>query len=157
MDTVDKKTRSRIMASVGQKNTKPEMLLRSALHKRGFRYRLNDKSLTGSPDLVFPKYGAAIFVHGCFWHAHDCRKTKPASNKRYWNKKLNDNKARDARKVDQLLEAGWRVLIVWECAIVGKSDWDFAKVVSAVVKWLEKNRRYGEIDRYLKVRGSIHK
>lgn len=152
MDTVDKKTRSRIMASVGQKNTKPEIILRSALHKRGFRYRLNDKKLPGSPDMVFPKYSAVIFVHGCFWHAHDCRKTKPASNKRYWNKKFDGNKARDNMKVNQLLEAGWRVLIVWECAIVSKSDCDFAKVVLAVAKWLEKEKRYGEMDRSLKVR-----
>lgn len=133
------------MASVGQKNTKPEMLLRSALHKRGFRYRVNDKSQAGSPDLVFPKYSAAIFVHGCFWHAHGCRNTKPASNKRYWNKKLDDNKVRDERKVEQLLEAGWRVLVVWECFIEKQYKISTVCVCDEVVEWLESNKKFGEL------------
>ena len=118
MDTVDKTTRSRIMSSVRQKNTGPELTLRKALHKLGLRYRLNDKSLPGSPDIVFPRFKAVVFVHGCFWHRHGCRATTtPRTNVDYWSEKFDENIARDRRYIEALLNAGWRVAIVWECAL----------------------------------------
>jgi DNA mismatch endonuclease, patch repair protein len=138
MDTVDKKTRSKIMAAVGQKNTKPEMALRKVLHAIGFRYVINDKRLPGSPDLVFPKYHAAIFVHGCFWHRHGCKySTLPKTKKEFWEEKFEANKKRDRRKISDLRKLGWKVKIVWECQVKGKSD-HVLKKVSAIAEWLKK-------------------
>src|ERR1700739_1924828 len=100
MDTVDKATRSRIMSRVGQKDTGAETVLRSMLHKAGFRYRLYDRTLPGSPDLVLPRFGAVIFVHGCYWHLHGCYKsTVPKSRRTFWTEKFNANRQRDARNI----------------------------------------------------------
>ena len=111
-------TRSRIMSSVRQKNTTPELIVRRILHAAGFRFRLHDRRLPGTPDLVLKKYKVTIFVHGCFWHFHqNCRYSKiPASNSAFWLDKLEKNVARDYRKTSQLLENHWRVIVVWECA-----------------------------------------
>ncbi len=146
MDTVDKKTRSRIMASVKQKNTGPEIQLRRILHRLGLRYKLNDSKLPGSPDLVFPRFNAVIFVHGCFWHAHKgCKfSTKPSSRRDYWENKFKANIKRDKKKCDELLKSGWRVLVVWECAIKGKRNRDLEKMGIGVMKWLYSNYRYKE-------------
>jgi DNA mismatch endonuclease (patch repair protein) len=129
MDTVDTKTRSKIMKSVPQKNTKPEMRLRKALHGMGFRYRLHDKKLPGSPDLVFPKYKAVIFVHGCFWHRHGCKQTTtPTTREYFWKTKFEANVERVEKNVSDLESAGWRVMTVWECElekdrVSGPLDW----------------------------------
>ena len=123
MDTVDKKTRSRIMASVAQKDTGAEMRLRRILHRQGLRYRLHDRRLPGSPDIVFPRFKSVVFVHGCFWHRHNCKySTEPSSNKDFWDTKFKDNKERDARNIEALKKSGWRVLIVWECEIKYMTD-----------------------------------
>jgi len=116
-DTVSKKVRSKIMASVRQKGTGPELIVRSLLHRMGFRFRLHRKDLPGTPDIVLPKYRAALFVHGCFWHQHPgCPKSRrPASNTEYWNRKLDENIERDRLKSDELKRSGWRVLVVWQC------------------------------------------
>ena len=123
VDIVDAETRSRMMRNIRGKDTKPELLLRRALHARGFRYRLHQKGLPGRPDLVFPKYRAAVFVHGCFWHRHPgCPKaTTPATRTDFWQNKFAENTARDRRNIDQLQEAGWRVLVVWECELARSS------------------------------------
>ena len=137
MDTVDKKTRSHIMSSVGQKDTGPETLLRSALHKAGLRYRLHDRKLSGSPDLVFPGFRAVIFVHGCYWHSHGCYKsTIPKSRREFWENKFSTNRARDERNVVLLRERGWRVMIVWECILVGKQAMPRDGVMEYVRGWL---------------------
>lgn len=118
MDTVNKATRSKIMRSVPQRGTTPEIRLRKALHRRGFRYRVNDKRLPGSPDIVFPKYHAVIFVHGCFWHRHGCKyTTTPSTRKEFWAAKFKANVERDKRNEEKLIELGWRVLVIWECEI----------------------------------------
>jgi DNA mismatch endonuclease (patch repair protein) len=118
MDTVNKATRSKIMRSVPQRGTTPEIRLRKALHRRGFRYRINDKRLPGSPDIVFPKYHAVIFVHGCFWHRHGCKyTTTPSTRKEFWAAKFKANVERDKRNEEKLRELGWRVLVIWECEI----------------------------------------
>lgn len=146
MDTVDALTRSRIMASVGQKNTGAEILLRKALHRIGLRYRLHAKALPGSPDLVFPKYRAVVFVHGCYWHAHGCyRSTMPKSRQTFWREKFMANKMRDRKKADALRESGWRVMTVWECALKGKTSRPLEDIAEAVEAWLRGREVSGEI------------
>ena len=109
--------RSRIMRAIKSKDTKPEMLTRRTVHGMGYRYRLHRKDLPGKPDLVFPSRRKAIFVHGCFWHGHDCPhgSRTPKSNREYWVAKIGRNRERDAQSEAALKQAGWRVLIVWEC------------------------------------------
>lgn len=135
VDIVDAETRSRMMRSIRGKDTKPELLLRRALHAFGFRYRLHQKGLPGRPDLVFPKYRAAVFVHGCFWHRHPgCPKaTTPATREDFWRSKFAENTARDRRNIDRLQSAGWRVLVVWECELARGA---LAPAVQQVVDWL---------------------
>ena len=118
-DVVDKQTRSRMMSGIKGANTKPELMLRRALHKRGFRFRIHDRRLPGRPDIVLPKWRVVIEVRGCFWHRHEgCPKaTTPATNVDFWQEKFLLNVKRDKANCDALLADGWRVLIVWECAI----------------------------------------
>jgi DNA mismatch endonuclease, patch repair protein len=117
-DIVDKATRSRMMSGIRSRNTRPEMKVRSALHRAGFRFRLHDRKLPGKPDLVFPKYHAVLFVHGCYWHRHDgCRiASTPSTNRELWLGKFEANVKRDLQARVALLAAGWRVAVVWECA-----------------------------------------
>ena len=117
-DTVSKETRSRMMASIRSCNTSPELIIRSALHALGFRFRVNARNLPGSPDIVLRKYNAAIFVHGCFWHGHHCSIYKaPSSRSEYWIEKVRKNKLRDRRASRELHALGWRTRVVRECAI----------------------------------------
>ena len=118
-DVVYKAARSRMMSGIRSKDTKPELLVRSALRKLGLRYRLNDRNLPGKPDLVFGPRRKIIFVHGCFWHLHPsetCRDARvPASNTSYWEQKLGKNIERDAKDQAALIADSWKVLIIWEC------------------------------------------
>lgn len=118
-DIVTPEVRSRMMSRIRGRNTRPEVVLRKTLHRRGFRFRLNAKKLPGSPDIVLPRWKTVLFVHGCYWHRHPgCRKaTTPSSNVEFWAKKFRQNVERDARNIRDLQEAGWRVGVVWECAI----------------------------------------
>lgn len=117
MDIVSKKVRSRLMAGIRSKDTKPEMAVRSMLHRMGFRYRLHRTDLPGKPDIALPKHRKVIFVHGCFWHQHrGCSlASRPASNVDYWEPKLSGNVKRDLRNRRQLRALGWRSLVIWEC------------------------------------------
>ena len=140
MDTVNKATRSRIMSNVGQKNTRPERLLRSALHRAGLRYRLHRRDLPGTPDLVFPRFRAVVFVHGCFWHSHGCYKsTIPKTNRDFWDRKFRANRERDERKHQQLRQRGWRVLVVWECSLMGKHSLNPEDVIKLIQTWLKSS------------------
>ena len=123
MDIVSPEKRSRMMAGIRAKNTKPELVVRKLVHGMGFRYRLHRKDLPGSPDLVFPRLKKVIFVHGCFWHRHPgCRFAyTPKSNARFWLDKLEGNTRRDALALKALDDLGWEVLIVWECEISDQS------------------------------------
>ena len=106
------------MARIGPKNTKPELAVRKLLHAAGWRYRLHRKGLPGTPDIVFGPRKAALFVHGCFWHGHHCRLGKlPKTRPEFWSAKIAGNRARDARKVGQLVEQGWRVMTIWQCGL----------------------------------------
>lgn len=119
VDVVDPATRSRMMAGIRGKNTKPELLVRKYLHRRGLRFRLHVKTLPGKPDIALPKYRAVVFVHGCFWHQHPgCKYAYlPSSRRDFWIKKLSLNASRDRDKANALLKAGWRVFTVWECEL----------------------------------------
>lgn len=110
--------RSAIMSKIGGKNTKPEILVRKFIFSKGFRYRINVKTLPGKPDIVLPKYKTAIFVNGCFWHGHNCKKGKsPSSNIDFWKEKISNNKSRDDKNSDLLIKLGWKVIIIWQCEI----------------------------------------
>ncbi len=132
-DTVDTATRSRMMAGIRSRNTQPEILVRKNLHRLGLRFSLNGAVLPGKPDLVLAKHQAAVFVHGCFWHAHSCREFKlPSSNKLHWHTKLQTNIKRDMRCVRELNHLGWRVLVIWECAVrLAKKQGSLAPYVTA--------------------------
>lgn len=119
MDIVSPEKRSRMMAGIKGKNTRPEMVVRKMVHGMGFRYRLHRKDLQGSPDLVFPRLRKVIFVHGCFWHRHPgCRFAyTPKSNIQFWLKKLEANSRRDAQALKTLEALGWEILVVWECEV----------------------------------------
>ena len=120
MDVLTPEQRQLNMSRIKGKDTKPEMLIRRGLHARGLRYRLHDRSLPGRPDLVFPKYKTAVFIHGCFWHAHGCALSKlPATRKDFWRTKLAANAARDRMALEALQADSWRVLVIWECALRG--------------------------------------
>jgi len=118
MDIVDRTTRSRMMSGIRGRDTKPEKQVRSFLHRAGLRFRLH-AALPGKPDLAFPKHGAVVFVHGCFWHRHaNCRHaTTPSTNIKFWQTKFDANVARDKRVTRQLRKGGWRVFVVWACRI----------------------------------------
>ena len=118
-DIVDRATRSRMMSGIKGKNTKPEIIVRSYLHRQGLRFRLHDRRLPGRPDLVLARYQAVVNVHGCFWHQHPgCQfACMPASNRFFWRTKLTGNAERDALNDAELRRRGWRVLTVWECEV----------------------------------------
>ena len=128
-----------MMARVRQAHTGPELRLRRLLHAAGLRYRLHPRSLPGSPDLVFPKYGAVVFVHGCFWHRHEgCRHaTTPASRREYWLPKFAENRRRDERQVRALQEAGWRVALVWTCGLTPRSA---SRTAEELIVWLASDQ-----------------
>jgi DNA mismatch endonuclease (patch repair protein) len=111
--------RSEIMAAVKSKNTRPELLVRRILFALGYRYRLHSATLPGHPDIVFSSRRKVVFVHGCFWHGHDCRagRNRPASNLAYWSSKLTRNVTRDRRNVTRLKKDGWALLVLWECEL----------------------------------------
>jgi DNA mismatch endonuclease, patch repair protein len=116
MDTRSPEQRSHIMRSVRSRDTGPELLVRRALHGMGYRFRLHRKDLAGKPDIVLPKHRAIVFVHGCFWHGHGCRKGRlPKSRIRFWTKKILQNRKRDAESVRTLKRTGWHVLTIWQC------------------------------------------
>ena len=134
-----------MMASIKGKNTKPEMTIRSLLHRQGFRFRLHDKYLPGKPDLVLKKYKAVIFVHGCYWHRHENCKlaSTPKQNKEFWRKKFAANLRRDGEVYYQLKRLGWRTAVIWECAIRDKNNLpDYIKTLAC---WLKSEYEYLEI------------
>lgn len=128
MDKVSKEQRSRNMAAVRSRNTKPELLVRKALHRLGYRFRLHRKDLPGNPDIVLPGYRLCIFVHGCFWHRHaGCKRaTTPATNTEFWIEKFNRNAVRDEKAIRQLRDTGWRVEVIWTCEIADAAKFDTA-------------------------------
>lgn len=135
IDVVDGPTRSRMMAGIRGRDTQPEMALRSGLHRLGLRFRLHARGLPGRPDMVLPRHRAVVFVHGCFWHRHKgCRlTTTPRTRAEFWAAKFDANMERDARNTRMLIAAGWRVAIVWECALRSSRR---EATVSVVADWI---------------------
>ena len=120
VDSLTPEQRSAQMSRIRGANTKLEVLVRKALHARGLRYRLGGTGLPGRPDIVLPKYRTVVFVHGCFWHGHDCPLYRlPKTRPEFWQAKIDDNRQRDKRVSDQLTSTGWRVVEIWECALRG--------------------------------------
>lgn len=117
MDHINKEKRSWNMSRITSKNTKPEIIVRSALHKAGFRFRLHGKDLPGAPDIVLPKYKTVVFVHGCYWHVHKgCKRSNlPKSNLLYWTVKFEKNIQRDKKLKKELKKMGYNVYVIWEC------------------------------------------
>lgn len=135
-----------MMAGIRSKNTKPELIIRSGLHKLGFRYHVNYLKLPGKPDLVFPRYQAVIFIHGCFWHKHGCHLFRwPTTRADFWKVKLTGNVERDRRATEALLSSGWRVLVVWECALKGKTRLPIGEVIERCGVWIRSDDKYNEI------------
>ena len=138
VDIMDKASRSKLMSGIRGKNTKIEIQIRKSLFARGFRYRLHVQHLQGKPDIVLPRYNALIFVHGCYWHGHDCHLFRlPSSNKDFWFLKIKSNQERDASVQKTLIASGWRIAIVWECAIRGRGQIGLKAVIDCLDHWLK--------------------
>ena len=135
---VSEQQRSYIMSRVGSKNTKPELVVRSYLHRRGFRYRIHGEKLPGRPDLVFAKHKTVVFVHGCFWHRHDgcSRATMPSTRVEFWRNKFERNMARDQANQTELRKLGWRVVVLWECEIgtIAARDESLERLATTIAK-----------------------
>ena len=134
------------MSGIRGIDTKPELVLRRGLHRRGFRYRLHDRRLPGKPDLVFPGRRAVILVNGCFWHGHDCHLFRwPKSREKFWKSKITGNMERDSANRTRLLDQGWRLCSVWECALKGGKRWPADSVVDRCAVWLRGTEQELEI------------
>ena len=144
MDVHTPETRSFNMSRIRAKNTKPEMMVRRLLWTSGYRYRLHRRDLPGNPDIVLPRYGAAIYVHGCFWHRHGCHATTtPTTRRNFWLAKFQENVIRDKRNVEALTRDDWRVMIVWECSLRGKTA-DLTLVDRQITEFLCSDIRFAE-------------
>lgn len=136
-DVVTSEKRSQMMAGIGGKNTRPELVIRKALHALGFRYRLHDSKFPGNPDLVLPRYKAVIFVNGCFWHCHNCHLFHwPATRPEFWRDKITGNAKRDHDNLALIRERGWKALTIWECAIKGKAKLPLNEVIEIASEWI---------------------
>ena len=139
VDTLTPEQRSERMSRIRGANTKPELKVRRLLHRCGYRFRLHRKDLPGRPDIVLPRHRAVIFVHGCFWHRHPdptCRRARmPRTRREFWEAKLQGNRERDVRDQRALAEAGWRVLVVWECELG-----DNEQLENEIRAWLGEGR-----------------
>lgn len=152
MDVLTPEQRRRNMRSIRAQDTKPEMLVRKGLHAAGFRYRLHGRDLPGSPDLILPRYRSVVFVHGCFWHGHECRFFKvPETRRDFWLRKITLNQGRDARVQEALHQMGWRVAIVWECSLKGPGRLGTDQVVQRCQEFL-----LAQSQKTLEVRGDSH-
>lgn len=137
MDRLSPQRRSWLMSRVRSKNTTPEMRIRSALHSMGYRYRVHLKHLPGKPDVVFTKRRKVIFIHGCFWHGHEgCRYAKlPKTRIEFWSEKVSKNRTRDRLSIEALTEAGWSVLVVWQCELK-----DFSNLIEKLCDFIETKK-----------------
>jgi DNA mismatch endonuclease (patch repair protein) len=148
MDIVTSEQRSKMMSGIRSRDTKPEMLIRKGLFNLGYRYRINDKKVFGKPDMVLKKHNAAIFIHGCFWHGHiGCGNFKmPSTNKPFWENKIDTNRKRDAKVLNRLRAEGWRICIIWECAVRGKKQLSLVKeTIETISDWLLSDAVWLEI------------
>jgi DNA mismatch endonuclease (patch repair protein) len=146
MDVLTPQQRQHNMSRIRGRDTKPEMLLRRHLHATGLRFRLHAPNLPGRPDMVFSRHHAAILVHGCFWHGHDCPLFKlPSTRPEFWSTKISGNRDRDRRTIAALRTSGWRVLIVWECSLKGPGRIPLAEVIDFCSAFVRGEARYAEL------------
>lgn len=144
-DVVDSGTRSRMMSGIRGKNTKPELLIRSQLHRKGYRFRTHVAGLPGKPDIVLKRHHAIILVHGCFWHGHNCPLFKwPATRAEFWRTKIRQNRRNDSKTMKALREAGWRICVVWECSVKGANR-NIPAITGRIDRWLKGKRKFMEI------------
>lgn len=135
-----------MMSGIRGKNTSPELVLRSGLHARGFRFRLHRQDLPGAPDLVFPSRRAVLFAHGCFWHQHSCHLFKwPSTRREFWQAKIEGNAKRDEEVEKKLRSLGWRVGVVWECALKGRMRRSLDEILNECADWLDSDRQSMDI------------
>lgn len=140
VDVLTPEQRRLNMSRIRGRDTKPELFLRRALHARGLRFRLHRKELPGCPDLVFPRFHAVLFVHGCFWHGHACSMFHlPATRAAFWRRKIDQNVKRDGIVQGKLAQDEWRVLTVWECALRGPGRKPSETVATEIIRWLRRN------------------
>ena len=140
MDIVSTQKRSEMMSKIGAKNTKPEIIILKLLHSEGYRFRLHLKRLPGKPDIALQKHNTLIFVNGCFWHGHSCDIFRlPKSRTEFWRTKIDSNKERDKRNFESLRRLGWRILVIWECALKGKNRLSQDKIVKLLNHWFESD------------------
>ena len=146
VDRISPEQRSDLMSRIRGTNTQPELQIRHALFRRGYRYRLHRRDLPGNPDLVFPKFQAVIFVHGCFWHKHNCKLFRmPKTRTDYWSAKFEQNQLRDRKFSSALREQGWRCLTIWECALRGTNSIGVDRICDQVESWLNSEDTLMEI------------
>ncbi|WP_080581743.1 very short patch repair endonuclease [Sinorhizobium fredii] len=145
-DVHSPEVRSYNMSRIRGRDTRPELVIRRGLHARGYRYRLHVKDMPGRPDIVFPKHHAALFVHGCFWHGHNCPLFRmPVTRPEFWESKISANRSRDARNCSALANDGWRVLTVWECSMRGADRWPEDEIINFCQAFLNGNAMTLEI------------
>jgi DNA mismatch endonuclease (patch repair protein) len=146
VDVLTAKQRQLNMSRIRGRDTKPEMMVRRGLHARGLRYRLQDGRLPGRPDLVFHRFSVVVFVHGCFWHGHDCPMFRlPATRPEFWAAKIGANRARDTRSHEALRAAGWRVLTIWECSLRGPARCPLESIFASAETFIRGNLPSGTI------------
>jgi DNA mismatch endonuclease (patch repair protein) len=145
-DIVDPATRSRMMSGIRGRNTRIEIAVRKGLFALGYRYRMDVRSLPGRPDIVLPRRNVVVLVHGCFWHAHDCGLYRiPATRPDFWREKLEGNARRDRLNEAALENAGWRIAIVWECALRGRGASDLSEVINSLHEWIRGREKMIEL------------
>ena len=145
-DIVSRAKRSEMMSGIRGKDTRPELIIRCGLFRRGFRFRVHVTNLPGKPDIVLAKYKAVILVNGCFWHGHECSLFKwPSSRVDFWRNKIEANKKHDIELLGLLKARRWRILVVWECATKGREKWPAEKLLDAIEKWVLEGTEYSEI------------
>jgi DNA mismatch endonuclease (patch repair protein) len=146
VDVLTKDQRRLNMSRIRNRDTAPELLMRSGLHKRGYRFRLHRKDLPGCPDLTLPKYKSVIFVNGCFWHGHECPMFKiPETRKKFWTAKIRKNRQRDAFVLSALAAMGWRTFVLWECSIKGPRRKHLDVILDEIAAWLCGNDAQGAL------------
>lgn len=145
-DVLTAAQRSFNMSRIRGQDTKPELAIRRGLHALGLRFRLHVRELPGRPDLVFPKYGAAVFVHGCFWHGHNCAMFHlPATRRDFWSGKISGNREHDKQAIFALRAEGWRVLVVWECSLRGPGRQKLEAVIARVHTFIIGRSKLGQV------------
>jgi DNA mismatch endonuclease, patch repair protein len=140
-------TRSRNMRAIRGKNTRPEILVRKMLHAAGFRFRLHSNKLPGKPDVVLPRYRAVVFIHGCFWHQHNCPAFKmPKTRQSFWQEKIEGNASRDIASQQKIIELGWRVAVIWECTLRGRNKLSSEEIIHRLSDWINSDTIFLQIE-----------